>query len=81
MLFFSAEDCAMDHAVSRRPLTAKAWVHSLVVLCGIYGAQNNTGTVFFFQSTSVLPSQYLSPIIYVVFVSLHGNQYNVSVMN
>jgi len=79
MLFFPTDGCAMDHAVSRRPLTVKARVQSLVGLCGIYGAQNSPGTGLF-QSTPPLPCQYHSTIIYVVLVSLH-NKHNVSVMN
>jgi len=79
MLFLPTDGCAMDHAVSRRLLTVKARVQSLVGLCGIYGAQNSTGTGLF-QSTSPLPCQYHFTIIYVGLVSLH-NQYNVSVMS
>ena len=80
MLFFPTDCCVMDHAISRRPVTAKARVQPLVGICGIYGAQNITGTSLC-PSTSVLPCQYLSTIIYLVLGSLHNNQQNVSVMN
>jgi hypothetical protein len=37
----------MAQAVNRRPLTAKARVRARVSLCGICGAQSDSGTVFF----------------------------------
>jgi hypothetical protein len=37
---------AMAQAVSRRPLTAEAWVRSRVSPCRICGGQNGTGTGF-----------------------------------
>jgi hypothetical protein len=37
---------AMAQAVSRRPLTADAWVRYRVSPCGIYGVKSGTGTGF-----------------------------------
>jgi hypothetical protein len=37
---------AMAQAVSRRPVTAEAWVGSRVGPCGICGGQSGTGTGF-----------------------------------
>jgi hypothetical protein len=41
------KDCAMAQVVSRRPLTAEAWVRARVNPCGICGGQSGTGTGFF----------------------------------
>jgi hypothetical protein len=45
----------MAQAISRRLLTAEAWVRSWVSACGIGGGKNGTGTGFT-PSTSVFPS-------------------------
>jgi hypothetical protein len=44
----------MAQAVSRRPLTAEAWVRFRLGPCGICGGQSGTGTGFS-PSTSVFP--------------------------
>jgi hypothetical protein len=44
----------MAQVVSRRPLTAEAWVRARVNPCGICGGQSGTGTGFS-QSSSVFP--------------------------
>jgi hypothetical protein len=49
----------MAQAVSRRRLTAEAWVRSRVDSCGICGGQSGTGTGFS-PSTSVFPCQFHS---------------------
>jgi hypothetical protein len=49
----------MAQAVSRRPLTAEAWVRSRVIPCWICGGQSGTGTGFS-PSTSVFPCQFHS---------------------
>jgi hypothetical protein len=54
-------DRAMAQVVSRRPLTAEAWVHARVNPCGICGGQSGTGTVLS-PSSSVFPSQYHSTV-------------------
>jgi hypothetical protein len=50
---------AMAQAVSRRPLTAEAWVRSWVSACGISGGQSGTGTGLS-PSTSVFSCQFYS---------------------
>jgi hypothetical protein len=52
---------AMDQAVSRRPLTAEAWVPARVSPCGICGGQNGTGSGFS-PSSSVFPCRHHSTI-------------------
>jgi hypothetical protein len=52
---------AMAQAVSRRTLTAKAWVHTRINPCGIYGEQSDTGTGFS-PSSLILPCQYHSTV-------------------
>jgi hypothetical protein len=49
----------MAQAVSRRPLTAEAWVRSRVSPCWICGGQGGTGTGFH-PSSSVFPCQFHS---------------------
>ena len=51
----------MAQKVSRRLLTAEAWVRFQVSSCGICGGQSGTGTDFYL-STSVLPRHYHSTI-------------------
>jgi hypothetical protein len=46
--------------VSRRPLTAEAWVRARFNPCGICGRQSGTGTGFS-PSSSVSPCQYIIP--------------------
>jgi hypothetical protein len=50
---------AMAQAVSRRSLTAEAWVRSRLSACGICGGQSGTRTGFS-PSTSVFSCQFLS---------------------
>jgi hypothetical protein len=50
---------AMIQAVSRRPITAEAWVRSRVSQCGICGGQSGNETGFS-PSTSVFPCQFYS---------------------
>ena len=57
---------AMAQAVSRRPLTAEAWVRSRVSPCRICGRQSGTGTGFS-PSTSVFRCQF-----HPTGVPLHG---------
>jgi hypothetical protein len=52
---------AMAQVVSRRPLTAEAWVCARVNPCGICGGQSGTGTGFS-PSSSVFPSIYHSAV-------------------
>jgi hypothetical protein len=52
---------AKAQAVSRRPLTAEAWVRAPVSLCGICDGQSGTGTGFS-PSYSVFPCQYHSTV-------------------
>jgi hypothetical protein len=54
---------AMAQAVSRRPLTAEAWVRSQVSPCGICGGQRGTGTGFS-PSTSVVPVNFIPPVFH-----------------
>jgi hypothetical protein len=49
---------AMAQAVSRRPLTAEAWVRSQVSPCEICGGQSDTGTGF-------SPSCRFSPVNFI----------------
>jgi hypothetical protein len=51
---------AMAQVVSRRPLTAEAWVRARVNPCGICGGQSGTGTGFS-PSYLVLSCQYIIP--------------------
>jgi hypothetical protein len=51
----------MAQTISRRLLTAEAWVQFQVSSCGICGGQSGTGTDFYL-STSVLPCHYHSSI-------------------
>jgi hypothetical protein len=46
----------MAQVVSRRPLTAEAWVRAQVNSCGICGGQSGTGTGFS-PSSSFFPCQ------------------------
>jgi hypothetical protein len=48
---------AMAQAVSRRPLTAEAWVQSRVIPCGIYSGQSGNGTGFS-TSASAFPCHF-----------------------
>jgi hypothetical protein len=50
----------MAQEVSRRPLTAEAWVRARVNPCRICGGQRGTGTGFS-PSSSVFPCQYIIP--------------------
>jgi hypothetical protein len=50
----------MAHVVSRRPLTAEAWVRARVNPCRICGGQSGTGTGFS-QSSSVFPCHIIPP--------------------
>jgi hypothetical protein len=43
---FMSHGRAMAQAVSRRPLTAEAWVQSRFSPCGVCGGQSGTGTGF-----------------------------------
>jgi hypothetical protein len=52
---------AKAQVVSRRPLTAEAWVRAPVSLCGICGGQSGTGTGFS-PSSSIFPCQYHSTV-------------------
>jgi hypothetical protein len=45
---------AMAQAVSRRAVTAEAWVRARVNPCGICGGQSGTGDRFFSESSSPL---------------------------
>jgi hypothetical protein len=49
----------MAQVVSRRPLTAEAWVRAWVNPCGICSGQSGTGTGFS-PSSSVFPCQHHS---------------------
>jgi hypothetical protein len=50
----------MAQAVSRRPLTAKAWVRARVNTCGVCGGQNGTRTGSS-QSSSFFPANIIPP--------------------
>jgi hypothetical protein len=50
----------MAHAVSRRHLTAEAWVRAWVSPCGICGGQSDTGTSFP-PSSSISPVNVIPP--------------------
>jgi hypothetical protein len=63
---------AMVQAVSRRPLTAEAWVRYRASPCGICGGQSGTGTGSPPPpSTSVFPCQFHS-----TGAPLHGKRKN-----
>jgi hypothetical protein len=55
---------AMARAVSRRPLTAVAWVRDRFFPCGISGGQSGTGISFFSPSSSVCPVNIIPPRIH-----------------
>jgi hypothetical protein len=52
---------AVAQVVSRRSLSAEAWVRARVNPCGIRGGQSGTGTGFS-TSSSVFPCQYHSTV-------------------
>jgi hypothetical protein len=52
---------AMAQVVSRRSLTAEAWVRARINPCGICGGQSGTG-IGFSPSSSVFPCQYHSTV-------------------
>lgn len=58
--------CAMDQAVSHRPLTVENWVKLLAISLGIYGVRSCT----FSPSTSVLPQQHSNNVLYSLAHSL-----------
>jgi hypothetical protein len=62
------QGCAMAQAVSCQPLTAEAWVHAWVSLCGICEGQGGTGTGFS-PSSLVFPCQYHSTMAFHTHVS------------
>jgi hypothetical protein len=61
-------DRAMAQAVSRRPLTAEAWVRAWLIPCGMCGAQSVTGTGFFSEFFGFPLSSFYrgSPVSYIV---------------
>jgi hypothetical protein len=56
---------AMAQAVSRRPPTAQARARSRVGLCGIFGGQSGTGTVFP-QILRFSPVNFILPVLHYV---------------
>jgi hypothetical protein len=58
----------MAQAVSRLPLTAEALLRAWHILCGICGAQSNTGRNVS-PITSVYPCQYHSTVAHLVHIS------------
>jgi hypothetical protein len=62
-LFTYLSDRAMAQAVSRRPLTAEAWVRARLSPRGIYNGQRDTGTCF--SSISSIFSPEYHPIVVI----------------
>jgi hypothetical protein len=61
----------MAQAVSRRPLTTKAWVRAQISSCEICGGQFGTGTCLS-PGYSVFPCQYHSTIASHTYISPEG---------